>query len=209
MLTDRQQRFVSEYMKDCDGQAAYLRAGYKTNAAAAKVNAHRLLRKPEISAAIAAKQAEIAQQCSVSAQDVIRELHRLAFADIGQVLDFSGPTIKLRPGDQITEDARRTLSSVKVRRQTEGTGDDALDVEVTEFRLCDKLGALEKLGRHLGLFKPAEAQPVTVNVENKIKVDARTLFADIEEYLPVFQKIAEEKLRIREAANQPPELEAA
>jgi hypothetical protein len=85
---------------------------------------------------------------------VLEEIARLAFSDIGQVLDFSGTHPRLRPACDIPEDARRALTSVKVKRYAEGRGEGAGEVEVTEIKLWDKLAALEKAGRHLGLFAP-------------------------------------------------------
>lgn len=204
-LKPRHQRFVQEYLVSLDPAAAYKRAGYRSkNDATASANGRRLLRNALISAEIARQQADLAQKCSISAQHVINELARLAFSDIGQVLDFSGPTLKLRPPETINEDARRALASVKVRRYTEGSGDEAREVEVSEFKLADKLTALGKLGRHLGMFKPESAAPATANVENRVKVDSRKLFADIEEYLPVFEKIAQERILAREETSKGP-----
>lgn len=57
MLTDKQRRFVSEYMRDMNATAAYIRAGYSP--AGADTHGSRLLRSPEVQRAITAKQAEL------------------------------------------------------------------------------------------------------------------------------------------------------
>lgn len=152
-LTDRQQAFVDEYLKDLNATAAYKRAGYKAQGRAAENNASRLLGNAGVKAAIEAAQAERAQRVKVEGDDVLRELLRVALSDIGQVLDFSGTDPHLRPCRDIPEAARRAIAAVKVRRYTEGRGDDAREVEVTEFKLWDKLAALDKLAKHLGLLK--------------------------------------------------------
>ena len=51
-LSPMQERFVQEYLVDCNATAAYKRAGYKGQGNVAEVNAHRLLR-----------QAKVAQPC--------------------------------------------------------------------------------------------------------------------------------------------------
>jgi phage terminase small subunit len=149
-LTPRQQRFVDEYLVDLNGTQAAIRAGYA--AGSADVTAARQLAKPAVQAAIQTEQAVRAARVGVRADHVIRELALLAYSDIGQILDFSGETPRLRPASEIPESARRTISSVKVRRYLEGRGEEAREVEVTEFKLWDKLSALEKLGKHLGMF---------------------------------------------------------
>jgi Terminase small subunit len=95
----------------------------------------------------------------ITADRVLQELALIGFGDVGQVMDFSGPAVRLRPANQISEAARRSIASMKCRRYTEGRGDDAREVEVTEFKLWDKLEALQKMGQHLGLFPTRHELP--------------------------------------------------
>lgn len=161
-LTDRQRRFVEEYLVTGNATEAARRAGYsgKTARQAGAEN----LSKPAIAAAVATAQAARSKRTQTEADDVLREWTVLAFSDIGQVLDFSDVEPRLRPACEIPEAARRAVSGVKVRRYTEGRGESAREVEVTEFKLWDKLNALEKLGKHLGLLKETPAAAVTVAV---------------------------------------------
>jgi phage terminase small subunit len=152
-LTPKQERFALEYLIDLNSTAAYQRAGFQAKGNAAEVNDRRLLRDPRIRAAVEAGKRARAQRTEASADQVIGELTALAFSDLGQVLDFAGGTLRLRPADQIPEAARRAIASVKVRRYVEGKGDAAQEVELVEFKLWSKLEALAKLGQHLGLFK--------------------------------------------------------
>lgn len=149
-LSPKQQRFVEEYLVDLNGAAAARRAGYK--ARNADDLAVQLLRKTQVQEAIQAAQAVRSERVQLKADDVIEELKRIGFADLGQILDFTGDTVKLRAPGTIPEAARRALSSIKVKRVWEGTGDDKVPVDVLEFKLWDKVSALEKLGKHLGLF---------------------------------------------------------
>ncbi len=151
-LTPKQRRFVAEYLIDLNATAAYQRAGYKATEEAARRNAHRLLTKADIQQAIQDGQSKVIAKTELKAEDVINELRLLAFSDIGQILDFTDTDAKLRPVKDIPEAARRVLSSMKVKRHLEGSGDDARMVEVVEFKLWDKLSALEKLAKHLGLL---------------------------------------------------------
>lgn len=148
-LSPKQQRFVAEYLIDLNATAAAQRAGYKQP----NKQGPRLLVNDGIAEAIAAAQGKLVRKLEIKAESVLAEYARLAFSDIGHVLDFSGTDPRLRPAHEIAEDARRAISSVKVRRYTEGSGESTREVEVTEFKLWDKLNALEKLAKHLGLLK--------------------------------------------------------
>lgn len=169
-LTDKQRRFVEEYLVDLNATQAAIRAGYSERTAY-RTGADNL-RKPQIAAAIADAQAARSQRTQVEADQVVKELALLAFSDIGQVLDFAGDALHLRQPSAIPESARRCISGIKVRRYTEGRGEDALEVEVTEFKLWSKTDALEKLGRHLGLFKDIlEHRGMVKVVEEVVIVD--------------------------------------
>lgn len=71
-LTDKQQAFVIEYMVDLNATQAAIRAGYSEHTA--EQIGYENLRKPEIAAAIAAKQAERAERSELSEQWVLAHL---------------------------------------------------------------------------------------------------------------------------------------
>ena len=121
---------------------AALRAGYKR--ATAK-NASRWIdpekpSKPGLRAYIDAEMAKRARRTGVSADRVVRELARVAFGDATRVID--GETGGLLDG--IEEDDRAMIAGVRVKK---GDG-----FEEREVKLCDRVKALELLGRHLGMF---------------------------------------------------------
>ena len=55
------------------------------------------------------------------------------------------------------------MSSIKVRRYTEGTGEDAREVEVTEFRFWSKESSLAKLAEYFPMPAPPR-EPIKVDV---------------------------------------------
>jgi phage terminase small subunit len=150
-LTPKQQAFVGEYLIDFNGTAAAIRAGY--SARTAQQQASRLLLNVVVQAAIREGRARVAQRAEVKAADVLAELALIGFSDIGQVLDFTGLVPALKDTSTIPEAARRAIAGVKVKRYIEGSGDDAREVEMVEFKLWNKNKALEDLARHLGLLK--------------------------------------------------------
>lgn len=149
-LTPKQRRFADEYVVDLNATQAAIRAGYSARTAAQQ--GHELLRKPEIAALISEHAGRALGKAEVTVARVLEELALVGFSDIGGVLDFTGIEPQLRAASDITPQARRTISSVKVRRYVEGSGEDAKTVEVTEFKLWPKDAALEKLGRYLKMF---------------------------------------------------------
>jgi phage terminase small subunit len=149
-LTPKQQRFVDEYLIDLNATQAAIRAGYSERAAS--VSASRLLANAKVSEAIRSKKKSRSKRTQVDTDRVVRELSRIAFLDPGDVLDFSGDAPRLKAPNQIPAHARRAISKIKVKRYFEGSGDDAREVEMVEFGFWDKNSALEKLGKHLGIF---------------------------------------------------------
>jgi phage terminase small subunit len=80
MLTSRQSRFVEEYLIDLNGKQAAVRAGY--SAKSAEVQASRLLRNTAVQAALGEAMQARSQRTEVTADRVVAELAKLAFADM-------------------------------------------------------------------------------------------------------------------------------
>ncbi len=71
-LTAKQTRFVDAYLVDCNGTQAAIAAGYSQ--VSARVGAHRLLTKPAVRAAIAARQGVDSQRLQIGRQEAINAL---------------------------------------------------------------------------------------------------------------------------------------
>jgi phage terminase small subunit len=76
-LTDKQQAFVLQYVKDWNATQAAIRAGYATSGA--RQEGHRLLSNADIRAEINTYLADMA----VTAERVLAEQAALAYSDIG------------------------------------------------------------------------------------------------------------------------------
>jgi phage terminase small subunit len=72
MITDRQQRFVEEYLVDLNATQAAIRAGYSAKTAASQ--GERLLRNVEISAALTAAQAVRSKRTEITQDYVLDNL---------------------------------------------------------------------------------------------------------------------------------------
>lgn len=160
-LSDKQEKFVLEYIKDLNATAAYKRAGYKCVGRAAENAASRMLGNVGVQAAIQKRLAEQKQDAKIDALRVLREYISVGLADIGDIMDFSGPEPKLKPANEIPEHARRAISSMKVKRYWEGSGEWAKEVEVVEFRLWPKLDALREVAARVEPTNPVIKIDVT------------------------------------------------
>ncbi len=151
-LTEKQKKFCEEYMIDLNATQAAIRAGYSPESAGSIGN--EILKKPEIRARIEKAIAERSKRTGVTADRVIRELAKIAFADATDVIDT-------RTGD-VREGASREdtacISSVRVKA-------GELFTE-REIKLCDKNKALELLGKHLGMF----SDNVKLSAEAKVTI---------------------------------------
>ena len=139
-------------MKDLDGKAAALRAGY-TPGSNIRVTVSRLLRRRRVQARIAELQEAIAQQAKAEAEAhaeadwVVAQLVKIARADPRKFFHADGAPKKVH---ELGDEEAAALSGF------EATGEAG--------KVVDRLKVLELLGRHFGLWpqKPPPAQDVNL-----------------------------------------------
>ncbi len=147
-LTAKQQRFINEYLKDCNATRAAIRAGYSEESAQ-QIGSENLL-KPVIAVEIERRQKELADAANIDAGRVIMELKRIAFSDIGRLFREDGT---LKQIAEMSADDVAALNSIEVLEEFDGRGELRTKTgETKKVRLWDKLNALEKLGKRLGMF---------------------------------------------------------
>lgn len=162
-LTPKQQRFVAEYPIDLNATQAAVRAGYSPRTAN-KIGAQ-LLAKPLVAKALQEALEARAARVQVKADDVLRELLRIATVDVREAFDDDG---NLKAVKDLPEDVARAIAGIDVDELWQGRGEEREQIGVTrKVRFWDKPRALELLGKHLKLF-----------VE-KVEVSADSSFADI------------------------------
>lgn len=151
-LTEKQQRFIDEYLIDLNATQAAIRAGYSVKTA--REQASQNLTKLNIQQAISEKMAERSKRTGVNQDRIVLELAKIAFVNAADVIDSDDATIKA----VATADDTAAIQSVKVKviPTKEGEGVER------EIRLNDKLKALELLGKHLGMWN--DKLDVNVNI---------------------------------------------
>ena len=140
-MTKRQKCFVEEYLIDLNATQAAIRAGYSPKTA--KDIGCENLAKPNIQRAIAEQMAERSKRTGVNQDRVVRELAKIAFAKLTDIVDANGQ-IK----STATDDDLACVESLKYKRSDFDNGYS----EEREVKISPKLKALELLGKHLGMW---------------------------------------------------------
>ena len=137
-LTNKQQRFVEEYLVDLNATQAAIRAGYSQRSAQ-QMGAENLS-KPVIQQALRSELDLRSKRTAITADAVLTEFGRIAFADIRDVVEFGGGTVTIKSSSELPKEVAAALAEIS---QTK----DGLRV-----KLHSKIAALDALARHLGLF---------------------------------------------------------
>lgn len=176
---DRRAKFAREYVKDLNGQQAAIRAGYAPGGA--KVTASRLLTDVNVLADIQKRQAKAVERSEIDAAAVIRELGRIALADMrkvarwgrrthkvgfdadGKVLpadqfmdavvvhEEEAPFVELFESDQLDDDTAAAISEIRMTK------------DGPAVKMHNKLAALNTLAQHFGLLKQDDTGGTQVN----------------------------------------------
>lgn len=148
-LKPREQKLVEEYLVDLRGKEAAMRAGYRPSTAHCSF---KMLRRPHVAAAIAEAMAARARRTQITADRVLREYARIAFADIRSfTTKETGGERSLKAVADLSDDEAAAVSEIAPVGKGNGV----------KLKLHDKKHALDAIARHLGLFtkgqEPAES----------------------------------------------------
>lgn len=145
----RHERFAQEIAKGATASEAYIRAGYKESRAAAS----RLSANVNIQSRISEIVANAAKRAEITIADVLSELAKVGFANMRDYMGANDSGDPYLDFSKLTREQAAALGEVTVEDFTEGRGENKRDVRRVKFKLWDKISALEKIGRHLGMFK--------------------------------------------------------
>lgn len=166
-MTEKQKRFADEYLIDLNATRAYKGAypNVKKDETAAAAAA-RLLRNVKVATYIEKRIKEREKRTEITQDMVLRELASIGFAngsDFAKVIEkiakdefgkiiidpetgqpMKYKTVDLALTDELPEEKKRALAGIK-------HGKYGVVVET-----CDKVKALELLGKHLGMFEKSD-----------------------------------------------------
>lgn len=181
-MTEKQKIFADEYLIDLNATRAY-RAAYPNckKDSSADAAARKLLGNTRIQTYITERMEERQKRTEITQDRVLNELAAIAFSNTadyakvverqataevdGNIIPLVGEdgepilyrTVELELTDNLTEEQQRALGTIK-------KGRDGL-----EQKPCDKVKALELLGRHLGMWN--DKLDVAGDMDMKIVVD--------------------------------------
>lgn len=175
-LTDKQRKFVAEYVIDYNGSRAARAAGYKN----AAIMASRLLKDPKISRAIGNIQRKNLENAILSKDEIIKELSVIAMRDPIEMCDENG---MIRTDDlrQIPAHIRRSIDGIKVKQSVDPETGEVY--QEFELKLVGKATAIRMLMEHFGLFA-AQQHEVTGAIT---AVPWEQLFAETKEDVNVIE----------------------
>ena len=151
-LTDKQELFAREYLKDLNATQAAIRAGY--SAKTAQEQASRLLSNVMVQSRISELKAERNEVVGIDAAYVLKRLVEIDEMDVLDILNANG---ELKPIKDWPKVWRTTLSGMDV---TEMAGDAAGLLK--KIKWPDKVKNLELLGKHVTV------QAFKDNVKNEL-----------------------------------------
>lgn len=157
-LTDKQELFAREYLKDLNATQAAIRAGYSEKTA--QEQSSRLLSNVMVQDRIAELKAERNEEVGVDAAYVLR---RLVEIDQMDVLDIMTDDMSIKPVSEWPASWRRYLSGFDLADMFEGRGEDREMVGILKkIKWPDKVKNLELLGKHVTV------QAFKDNVKNEL-----------------------------------------
>jgi phage terminase small subunit len=151
-LTEKQKRFVEEYLIDLNATQAAIRAGYSVKNAD-KIGSE-LLGKTRVSEAIAKAMAERSKRTGVTQDRVIEQLAKIAFADLKDYVRWDEKGITLLNSENVDGTVLQSITETVLPKGG----------VKREIKLNDKLKALELLGKHLGMWTEKQQVEVTTPV---------------------------------------------
>lgn len=161
-LTEKQQRFVQEYLIDLNATQAAIRSGY--SAKTADQQGSRMLTNVKVQQAISEAMAKRSKRTGVNQDRVVLELARIAFVKMTDVVDDEG-----RIKQDANDDDLACIESIKYKSSASDTGSS----EEREVKIGSKLKALELLGKHLGMWNDKLdvniTQPIVITGEDSLE----------------------------------------
>ncbi len=137
----RIQQIVREYLVVLYAAAAARRCGYPAYLAAARGS--KLMARKDVQAAVKQAMAERAARTEITADRVVREYARIAFADPRRLFAWDDKGLRMVPSEAISDDDAAAVMWVSIG------GDKGRHAQ--RMRMHDKQRALDALARHLGV----------------------------------------------------------
>ena len=169
-LTPKQARFVQEYIIDLNATQAYIRAGYAIKSlAVAGIRGHDLVKNSRVALAIQEAQKAREARTNITQDKVLRELSHLGFSNMADYAAWDNDSLTIKPSVELTREQTAAIQEITATSVTTRRDKVTETRTVVKVKLADKEGALDKLGRHLGMY-PKEGIDLTVIVPVQVVI---------------------------------------
>jgi phage terminase small subunit len=171
----RREIFILEYLKDLNATRVAIAAGYSEKGA--RVQGVRLLTNANVKQRIEEALAKKIEKLDITVERVLCELSKLAFENMADYTKAQADGSAYVDLSNLTREqwaAVQEITSEVFVDHYEGEGEERQPVHVkrTKFKLADKRGSLELLGKYLKLFGgdagPEHEFPVVFNLGNLV-----------------------------------------
>lgn len=155
-------RIAEEYIRDYNAKRVAGCVGMSPGAVSQAV------KRPEVQEYIEWLEANRSVRTAVTADRVLLELARIGLVDPRKLVQVDADgQVRITPTDQLSEDDAACIEEIA----TTGTG--------VRVKIHNKLNALEKLGKHLGMFTDVVDQRLSVQAMPAVVVDGVEIDFDI------------------------------
>lgn len=177
-LTEKQKRFCDEYLIDLNATQAAIRAGYSDKTANRIANEN--LSKLDIQEYIQKRMKDREKRTEITQDKVLNELAKIGFVDIKQYLQYKTAKTVIDHDAETGEPIIDYKQIIDVLDSSEVDGSVIQEVSIGKdgtfkFKLHDKMSALEKIGKHLGMFTD---KVESKNINENLNTDMTNLSAD-------------------------------
>ena len=143
-LTDRQKRFVTEYLIDLNATQSAIKAGYSKRSASEM--GYQLLQKPSVVKAIQDAMQERSRRTQVTQDRVLEELAAIGFANIYDAINTESGQATYKNIDELPADLQKAIVEIACTPSEDGS------TRITRLKLACKMKALTLIAQHLGMF---------------------------------------------------------
>ena len=163
-LTPKQESFARFFVETANASEAYRRAydASKMKDTSVHVNACKLLAETKVAQRVASLQQEVAKRHDITVDKIIRELALIGFSNMLDYMTVNDSGSAFVDLSRLTRDQAAAIGELTSETYFEGSGEEAVSVKRTKFKLSDKRAALVDLGKHLGMF--VERKEVTGSI---------------------------------------------
>jgi len=166
-LSDKQERFCTEYLIDLNASSAAIRAGYSANGINKRVT--RMMANEGIQIRISELQAKTSAKLEIKKEDNLKILRTIRDADLTRFMQFNGSRLTFTSFANIPKELMICVKSVKENVDKSGN-------HTFEVAFYDRLKAIETINNMLG-FNEAKK----ISIDNPAEQKLVELFAKLDE----------------------------